>query len=417
MLSQEERDKLNQMIVAKMSDTSDLDQARESQNTNNLISNLGQAGESIFKARSMATGGQGVDSDFYKNLQNQGNQALEMTADKRREALKSMLFQKQNQDDLYRQQLSDQDRKMQLERQNKMDLRGEERDKYQREKDERDYQLRLEESKKRNLPDQNRYDMKMDQYGRTFTVDKRTGTVTPYEYPVDKSQVDQMQDDNAPPSPKVNETKQQYGARLKVWQDRQSADLKRSEEKTKLDQELEVAPNLYARTKDDAKKIKDGMENFEKASRLTQEMIALREKNGGGTIMNREDVAKGKQLAAEARVAWKAAANLGVLSQTDYALIDAVIPADPLKYDFVPGDPVLSNLKNHLDQSQKDFETTIRTRTKPIASESQQTQAKQQPVFDDEDRAAYEWAMKPENRDSDDAKRIIELLKKASGGQ
>jgi hypothetical protein len=62
-------------------------------------------------------------------------------------------------------------------------------------------------------------------------------------------------------------------------------------------------------------------------------------------------------------------AKLGVLSQADENIINAIIPNDPLAYNSplaaVQGqDPILNNLKKFKGDSDNDFQTRIKTRVR-----------------------------------------------------
>lgn len=135
--------------------------------------------------------------------------------------------------------------------------------------------------------------------------------------------------------------------------------------------DLEDYDTIYglARTKDDAKKLKDATELKEAFDSKLSEMIQLREKHGGGEIWNREDVSRGKQLATDTLLLYKDLAKLGVLSKSDERLLNKVIPEDPLAYSFVPGqDPILSNLKKFKGSAEQDFQTRLNTRLRNPSS-------------------------------------------------
>lgn len=124
-----------------------------------------------------------------------------------------------------------------------------------------------------------------------------------------------------------------------------------------------------ARTVDDAKKLKDGFEEKKLFDSKIQEMIDLREKHGGGATLNREDVARGKQLSKDLLLSYKNMAKLGVLSQSDENIINAIIPSDPLAYNsplaaIQNQDPILNNLKKFKGDSDNDFKTRIKTRVR-----------------------------------------------------
>jgi hypothetical protein len=127
-------------------------------------------------------------------------------------------------------------------------------------------------------------------------------------------------------------------------------------------------PFGLANTVDDAKQLKEAHESKKNFDNKIQEMIALREKHGGGAIMNREDVARGKQLSKDLLLEYKNMAKLGVLSKSDEDIINAIIPEDPLQYNGLVGlagqDPTLHRLKKFKEDSDKDFSTRVATRTR-----------------------------------------------------
>jgi hypothetical protein len=126
-------------------------------------------------------------------------------------------------------------------------------------------------------------------------------------------------------------------------------------------------PYGLANTADDAKQLKEAHESKKNFDSKLEEMIALRKKHDGGTIWNREDVARGKQLSKDLLLEYKNMAKLGVLSQSDENIINAIIPSDPLAYSaagLMGQDPIMSNLKKFKADSDKDFSTRIATRTR-----------------------------------------------------
>jgi hypothetical protein len=142
----------------------------------------------------------------------------------------------------------------------------------------------------------------------------------------------------------------------------------RNEEKKALkDQDLQT-PFGLANTKDDAKQLKEGYESKTNFDSKIQELIDLRKKYGG-EVFNREAVARGKQLSKDLLLTYKNMAKLGVLSQADENIINAIIPNDPLAYNSplaaVQGqDPILNNLKKFKGDSDNDFQTRIKTRVR-----------------------------------------------------
>lgn len=138
----------------------------------------------------------------------------------------------------------------------------------------------------------------------------------------------------------------------------------RAEKQAEKMQALET-PYGPANTVDDAKQLKTAHEAKSNFDNKVQEMIALRKKHGGGAFFNREDVGRGKQLSKDVLLAYKDMAKLGVLSAADEAILNAIIPEDPLAYDFVPGqDPIAHRLEKFKADSDADFKNKVATRTR-----------------------------------------------------
>jgi hypothetical protein len=93
--------------------------------------------------------------------------------------------------------------------------------------------------------------------------------------------------------------------------------------------EAMATPSGQARDPESAKKFRDFQLQSNAFRSAIEGMKALRDRKGF-EVLDRGAVAQGKQLAAEARIAWKNMASLGVLSATDVAMMDSVIPPDPL---------------------------------------------------------------------------------------
>lgn len=95
-----------------------------------------------------------------------------------------------------------------------------------------------------------------------------------------------------------------------------------------------------------------------------KELIGLRQKYGV-EYMNRDVVARAKQLSKDLLLSYKEMAKLGVLSQADEAILNEIIPADPTGQDYAIGqDPVLTKLTKFKEDSDKDFNTRVETRTR-----------------------------------------------------
>ncbi len=147
---------------------------------------------------------------------------------------------------------------------------------------------------------------------------------------------------------------------MRDYNDQQKRD-KETEERT--------TPLGVANNADDAKKLKEAYESKSNFDKKIQEMIDLRTKHGGGAMMNREDVGRGKQLSKDLLLEYKNMAKLGVLSSSDEAIINAIIPEDPLAYNSPMAamqgqDPILHRLKKFKGDSDTDFQTRVKTRVK-----------------------------------------------------
>jgi hypothetical protein len=159
-----------------------------------------------------------------------------------------------------------------------------------------------------------------------------------------------------------------------------------------------------AYTLQDAKDLKDGVEQKSKFDRQIQEMIDLRTKFGF-EVGNRAAVARGKQLSKDLLLTYKNMAKLGVLSQSDEAIVNAIIPADPLAATL-PGqgpDPILEMLTKFKNDLSLDFDTRIQNRIKTPESKLQ----KELPLSN-EDQDALDWAN--ENPNDPRAKAIMRDL-------
>jgi len=127
-----------------------------------------------------------------------------------------------------------------------------------------------------------------------------------------------------------------------------------------------VTPLGNANTPDDAKQLKEGYEAKKSFDAKIQEMIDLRKKFGG-EMFNREAVSRGKQLSQDLLLEYKNMAKLGVLSESDKNIINAIIPEDPLAFQasgLVGQDPIMNNLKKFKEDTDRDFKTRVQTRLK-----------------------------------------------------
>lgn len=160
-------------------------------------------------------------------------------------------------------------------------------------------------------------------------------------------------------------------ARILAGQRTDAAETRKALQTQRLDEKMQAlkTPFGIANTEDDAKKLKEAHESKSNFDSKINEMIKLREKHKGGNIFNREDVARGKQLSKDLLLEYKNMAKLGVLSQSDENIINAIIPEDPLEFNSIAAslqgqDPVLHKLKSFKGDSDKDFLNRIATRTR-----------------------------------------------------
>lgn len=168
-----------------------------------------------------------------------------------------------------------------------------------------------------------------------------------------------------------------YLDQLKLKREQEMMDLRKREvvaqeknaglaRQEKLQEKMQGLKTPYglANTEDDAKKLKEAHESKVSFDQKLQELINLR-KDKGVEYMDREAVARGKQLANDLLLEYKNMAKLGVLSQSDEKIINSIIPSDPLGQDWALGqDPVLTNLTKFKEDKDKEFATKVGTRTR-----------------------------------------------------
>jgi len=173
-----------------------------------------------------------------------------------------------------------------------------------------------------------------------------------------------------------------------------SADERKFQRDMKVEEKMQGlnTPFGFANNSDDAKQLKEGHEAKKNFDSKLQEMISLRTKHGGGAVLNREDVSRGKQLSKDLLLEYKNMAKLGVLSQADEKIINAIIPADPLEYNSplaaIQGqDPILKNMEKFKGDSDRDFLTRVQTRTRDGLA------GKVPSLPESEDNEAMKWAI------------------------
>lgn len=136
---------------------------------------------------------------------------------------------------------------------------------------------------------------------------------------------------------------------------------KREKTSEKMEQ-LRVGDVGYAQTPDDAKQLKEAIETKKEFDAKLSELIELR-KNKGVEYFDREAVARGKQLSNDLLLAYKNMAKLGVLSKSDEAIINAIIPADPLGQDWMPGqDATLHKLEKLKGDVESTYQNKLNNR-------------------------------------------------------
>jgi len=152
-------------------------------------------------------------------------------------------------------------------------------------------------------------------------------------------------------------------------------------------EELKVGSLGYAITAQDAKDLKSATVMKASFDSKLAEMIALRQKHNGGTIIDREDVGRARQLSKELLLAYKNIAALGVLSQSDEAILNAIIPSDPLEYNsplaaLQGQDPVLHKMLQFQKDTNDSYRMNLGLRLKGGAPKPEviQMQGQQQSV-------------------------------------
>lgn len=142
---------------------------------------------------------------------------------------------------------------------------------------------------------------------------------------------------------------------------------RRAKEKFQQDEDRKklLVPELgqYANTEQDAKELKTGLTDMADLESLVQEMIDLRTEfaGGGGELFNRDAVNRGKSLAEQANLKMKDMAKLGALSGPDLAIMRAIIPQDPLSFDFI-GNKTMTKLQTVKDRTAKSRDNLIKSR-------------------------------------------------------
>ena len=136
-----------------------------------------------------------------------------------------------------------------------------------------------------------------------------------------------------------------------------------------FDRETYVPGVGTALTKDDAKQLKKAYATKQDLDKKLADLIALRTEFGG-EVLNREAVARGKQLSRELLLKYKDLAKLGVLSESDLQIVEAIIPEDPLQFDIIPGQhPTMVKLTKLQEDVNAMFQAEIKARLVPGSEE------------------------------------------------
>lgn len=125
--------------------------------------------------------------------------------------------------------------------------------------------------------------------------------------------------------------------RLQIENTRAIKDATASEKQTRIADEL-WTPMGQAKTKNDAKILKDAYTGYEGTKSNLDELIEMRGAKGA-ELMDRKSVNRAKTIAADLTVQYKDLAKLGVLSKDDYRLLERLIPSDPLQFDVLASTP------------------------------------------------------------------------------
>lgn len=166
--------------------------------------------------------------------------------------------------------------------------------------------------------------------------------------------------------------KMQYGNELRRDLANKNALLK-EQQLTDRAQSLQT-PYGTANNVTDAKDLKDAYISRQNFDAKLQEMIDLRKKYGS-EVMDREAVARGKQLSKDLLLEYKNMAKLGVLSKADEDIINAIIPDNPLAFqasNLAGQDPILTKLESFKNDNARAIDARIKARTREGTKELNQ---------------------------------------------
>ena len=121
-----------------------------------------------------------------------------------------------------------------------------------------------------------------------------------------------------------------------------------------------------ARNEQDAKDLKEALVAQKDVQSTLDRLIEIRESKGA-EAWDRETVAEAKRLAADAKIANKSIAKLGVMSDSDSILLNKLVPEDPTAWSgasLLGQDPILAGLKQFKNEQTRKFENNLAVRLK-----------------------------------------------------
>lgn len=144
---------------------------------------------------------------------------------------------------------------------------------------------------------------------------------------------------------------------------------KMDEKDVQKDIDARTIPGLgVAMTKQDAKDLKQARELKAQFDTRLNQLIDLRTEYGS-EVLNEDAIAKGKAISKDLLLKYKDLAKLGVLSQADEAILNAIIPPDPLEATPISAirgyDPVMTKLTTLQNSVNSDYAAKLKARLDP----------------------------------------------------
>lgn len=133
------------------------------------------------------------------------------------------------------------------------------------------------------------------------------------------------------------------------------------------DEKRRIADIGYVNDERDAPKVRDAYSTYLKLSASLDGLKKLRS-DKGAEVTDREAVSRGKSIARDAQLQLKTLAELGAITGPDLAILQDMIPDDPLQSDSgtwtfgIAGDPTTAKFDEVLNKSKKDFHSYMRSR-------------------------------------------------------